>query len=83
MGKCGLFAFGANESSACMCLYQNVPDAVRSVSSRAPSPLQRRKRRNAHSRDPRGFFFFDNPSVVCGYDLDFYVLDTSSPIHSC
>lgn len=22
MGKCGLFAFGANESSACMCLYQ-------------------------------------------------------------
>lgn len=24
MEKCGLFAFGANESSACMCLYQKM-----------------------------------------------------------
>lgn len=52
--------------------------------------------RRLHSREEKGetlipvtpevfWFFFDKPSVVCGYDLDFDVLYTKAvePIFSC
>lgn len=89
MGKYGVFAFGANESSACMCLCQKMFQMRRDQ-----FPAQDRlhsgeeKRRNTHSLDPGAFL--DKPSVVFGYGLDFVVLFYTrrrfrpfSPVRSC
>lgn len=54
MRKCDLFAFGANESSACMCLYQK-SFPMRLDRFPAERLLHSREDRNTHSCDPRGY----------------------------
>lgn len=69
MGKFGLFAFGANESSACMCLYQKWlqmwPYQV--VMSASSAPEERR----LVPVTPRGFIFTNREWFVAVFDVSY------------
>lgn len=83
MGKCGLFAFGANESSACMCLYQKCSRCGEISFQQSAFSIPESKKMKCSFRDPRGFILTNHQwFVAVTLSLIFYAHRPSSLVSS-